>query len=94
MRKKEFYEELSREISNFLSRKFIEECLFVRGADMSYEEKLQYIKENASAPYMRKALREAGYLHLIAGKRNTLRYSLLLWLLKRKLYRIILMKQS
>ncbi len=93
-RKKELHKELSREISNFLSRKFIEECLFVRGADMPYEEKLQYIKENASAPFMRKSLREAGYLHLIAGKRNTLKYSLLLWLLKRRLYRIILMKQS
>ena len=93
-RKKGCYEELSREISGFLCRKFVEECLFLRGADMPCEEKFQYIKENASAPFMKRALREAGYRYLIAGKRNTLRYVPFLWLLKRKLYRMILVKQS
>ena len=93
-RKNGCYEELSREISGFLCRKFVEECLFLRGADMPCEEKLQYIKENASAPFMKRALREAGYRYLIAGKRNTLRYVPFLWLLKRKLYRMILVKQS
>ena len=93
-RKKGCYEELSREISGFLCRKFVEECLYLRGADMPCEEKLQYIKENASAPFMKRALREAGYRYLIAGKRNTLRYVPFLWLLKRKLYRMILVKQS
>ena len=93
-RKKGCYEELSREISGFLCRKFVEECLFLRGAEMPCEEKLQYIKENASAPFMKRALREAGYRYLIAGKRNTLRYVPFLWLLKRKLYRMILVKQS
>ena len=58
------------------------------------DAKLQYIKENASAPFMKRALREAGYRYLIAGKRNTLRYVPILWLLKRKLYRMILVKQS
>ena len=93
-RKKGCYEELSREISVFLCRKFVEECLFLRGADMPCEEKLQYIKENASAPFMKRALKKAGYRYLIAGKRNTLRYVPILWLLKRKLYRMILVKQS
>ena len=93
-RKKGCYEELSPEISVFLCRKFVEECLFLRGADMPREEKLQYIRENASAPFMKKALRKAGYRYLIAGKRNTLRYAPLLWLLKRKLYTLILVNQS
>lgn len=93
-KKKGYYDELSRDISNFIARKFIEECLFLSRSDLPYEENLQYIKENASDPLVRKAVREAEYINMIIGKRNSIEYSVCLWLLKRRLYRLILIKQS
>ena len=89
-RKKCFYEELSPEISAFLCRKFIEECLNLKRLGLSAKEILRYIKENASVPFMKKAAREAGYRDFILGKRNVLRYYPFLWLLKRKWYWLML----
>ena len=78
---------LEEEISVFLVRKFIEECLFLRNSgEISRTEKLQYIQKNMEEPYMKKALLKVHYRWLIPGKRNTLIYGAVLWFLKRKCY--------
>ena len=80
-------ETLDEEISAFLVRKFVEECLYLRFfKEESRTEKLQYIKTNVEEPYMKKALHKVHYRCLIPGKRNTLNYGIVLWFLKRKNY--------
>ena len=78
-------ETLEEEVSAFLVRKFIEECLYLRFfKEKSRTEKLQYIETNVGKPYMKKALHKVRYRWLIPGKRNTLNYGIVLWVLKRK----------
>ena len=78
---------LEEEISAFLVRKFIEECLYLRiYKEKSRKVKIRYTKTNAEKPYMKKALHKVSYRWLIPGKRNTLNYGMVLWFLKRKCY--------
>lgn len=78
---------LEEEISAFLMRKFIEECLYLRiFKENNLTEKLQYIKTNMEESYMKKAMNRVQYRWLIPGKRNTINYGIVLWLLKRKRY--------
>lgn len=81
---------LEEEVSAFLMRKFIEECLYLRiFKENSLTDKLQYIKTNMEEPYMKKALNRVQYRWLIPGKRNTLNYGIVLWLLKRNCYQLL-----
>ena len=84
-------EELKDELDVFLARKFIDECLHLVNSDTEIDYGIQYIRRNASEPYMAKALKRVGYRRLIAGKRNSLRHWPVLWALKRKLYRQLFM---
>ena len=78
---------MQEEISAFLVRKFIEECLYLGiSKEKSRAAKLRYTRINAEEPYMRKALQEVGYRWLIPGKKNTIIYGIVLWFLKRKCY--------
>ena len=86
VRTKGLYEELKDELSSFLARKFIDECLYLMYSDTEREFVIQYVCKNASEPFMEQALKSAGYRYLIAGKRNSLRHWPILWALKRKLY--------
>ena len=84
---------LEGEISAFLVRKFIEECLYLRiFKEKSRTARLRYTKKNAEEPYMKKALHKVDYKWLIPGKRNTLLYGVVLWFLKRKCYRMLYIK--
>ena len=83
------YEKLKDELSSYLARKFIDECLYLIYSDTEKNVRLQYIRENASEPFMAQAIGSARYRYLIAGKRHCLRYWPILWALKRKLYRLI-----
>ena len=84
---------LEEEISAFLVRKFIEECLYLRiFKEKSRTARLRYTKRNAEEPYMEKALNNVDYKWLIPGKKNTLLYGVVLWLLKRKSYRMLYIK--
>lgn len=86
-------ETLEKEISAFLVRKFIEECLYLSiYKEKSRKARLLYTKRNAEEPYMKKALRRVDSKCLIPGKKNTLRYGAVLWLLKRKCYAILYIK--
>ena len=86
-------EVLEKEISAFLVRKFIEECLYLSiYKEKSRKARLLYTKRNAEEPYMKKALRRVESKWLIPGKKNTLRYGAVLWLLKRKCYSILYIK--
>ena len=81
---------LEEETSVFLVRKFIEECLYLRFfREKSRMARLRYTKKHAEEAYMKKALQKVGYRWLIPGKRNTLVYGIVLWLLKRKCYRAL-----
>lgn len=81
---------LEEEISAFLVRKFIEECIYLRfSREKSRAAKLRYTKINAEEPYMKKALLKADYKWLIPGKKNTIVYSTVLWILKRHFYLIL-----
>ena len=84
---------LEKEISAFLVRKFIEECLYLSiYKEKSRKARLLYTKRNAEESYMKKALRRVDSKWLIPGKKNTLRYGAVLWLLKRKCYAILYIK--
>lgn len=84
---------LEEEISAFLVRKFIEECLYLRiFKEKSRTARLRYTKRNAEEPYMEKALHNVGYKWLIPGKKNTLLYGVVLWFLKRKSYKMLYIK--
>ncbi len=87
VRKKGLYGDLKDELSVFLARKLIDECLHLIYSDTDKNFGIQYIRRNASEPFMAWALRRADYRYLIAGKRNCLRHWPVLWALKRKLYR-------
>lgn len=81
---------LEKEISAFLVRKFIEECLHLRFfKEKSRTARLRYTRNNAEEDFMKKALHKADYRWLIPGKRNTLVYGTVLWFLKRKCYRAL-----
>ena len=83
-------ETLEEEVSAFLVRKFVEECLYLRFfKEKCQTEKLQYIKTNMEEPYMKKALNKVHYRWLIPGKRNTISYGIVLWFLKRKCYKAL-----
>lgn len=86
VRTKGLYEELKDELSSFLARKFIDECLYLFYSDTDKDFKVRYIRENASEPYMAQALKSTHYRYLIAGKRNCLKHWPVLWTLKRKMY--------
>ena len=79
--------ELKDELASFLARKFIDECLYLMESDSDENFAIQYVRRNASEPFMDQALKNAGYRYLIAGKRNSLRHCPVLWALKRKWYR-------
>lgn len=79
--------ELKDELTTFLARKFIDECLYLIDSETGKDFGIRYIRGNASEPYMAQALKNAGYRYLIAGKRNSLKHWPVLWALKRKLYR-------
>lgn len=81
--------ELKEELASFLSRKFIDECLYLMESEPDENAAAQYVRRNASEPYMAQALKNAGYRYLIAGKRNSLRHCPVLWILKRKWYRLL-----
>ena len=84
---------LEEELSVFLVRKFIEECLTLRFfKEKSRIARLRYTKKCAEEAYMTKALHKVGYRWLIPGKRNTLVYGIVLWFLKRKCYRVLYSK--
>jgi glycosyltransferase involved in cell wall biosynthesis len=84
---------LEEEVSTFLVRKFIEECLYLRFCDeKSRTTKLRYTKKNAEEPYMKKALHKVDYRWLVPGKKNTLIYGTVLWNLKRNYYRLLYIK--
>ena len=84
---------LEKEASAFMVRKFIEECLYLRSfKEKSRTARLRYMKTNAEEPDMKKALQEVDSKSLISGKRNTLLYSTVLWLLRRDSYRILFIK--
>lgn len=84
---------LEEEVSAFLVRKFIEECLLLRMfKEKKRTAKLQYTKRNAEEPYMKKALQKVDYKWLIPGKKNTLIYGTVLWFLKRKCYKALYIK--
>ena len=86
---------LEEEVSVFLVRKFIEECLYLRGSkEKCYSAKLQYTKTDAEEPYMKKALQSVNYRWLIPGKKNALIYGIVLWLLKRKWYMALYIKPN
>ena len=86
-------ETLEQEVSAFLVRKFIEECLCLRiYTEKSRNAKLRYTKKNAEEPYMQKALHKVDYRWLIPGKKNTLIYGTVLWILRRKCYRLLYTK--
>ena len=89
VRTKGLYEELEEELTSFLARKFTDECLHLIYSDTEKNVGIQYIRENASVPFMDKALKMVHYRYLIAGKRNCLRHWPVLWTLKRKLYRLM-----
>lgn len=88
--KKGLYGELKGELSVFLVRKLIDECLYIIYSDTDKHFGIRYIRRNASEPYMTRALRRVGYRYLIAGKRNCLKHWPVLWALKRNLYRPLL----
>ena len=84
---------LEEEVSTFLVRKFIEECLYLRVFnEKSRTAKLRYTIINAEEPYMKKALHKVDYRWLVPGKKNTLIYGTVLWNLKRKCYRLLYIK--
>lgn len=84
---------LEQEVSTFLVRKFIEECLCLRiYSEISRSAKLRYTKKNAEEPYMQKALHKVDYRWLIPGKKNILIYGAVLWTLRRKCYRLLYLK--
>ena len=84
---------LEEELSVFIVRKFIEECLTLRVfKEKSRIARLRYTKKCAEEAYMTKALHKVGYRWLIPGKRNTLVYGIVLWFLKRKCYRVLYSK--
>ena len=83
---KGLYGELKDELSTFLVRKLIDECLYLIYSDTDKEFGVQYIRRNASEPYMARALKRVEYRYLIAGKRNCLKHWPVLWSLKRNLY--------
>ena len=87
VKKKGLYGDLKNELSAFLARKLVDECLHLIYSDTDKDFGIQYIRRNASEPFMAKALKKVGYRYLIAGKRNSLRHWPVLWALKRKLYR-------
>ena len=86
VRSRELYEELKDELSVFLVRKLIDECLYLIYSDTDIDFGIRYIRRNAAEPFMKKALRRADYRYLIAGKRNSLKQWPVLWALKRQLY--------
>ena len=89
VRKKGLYSELRDEVSTFLVRKFIDECLYLIYSDTDKEFGTEYIRRIASEPFMAQALKRVGYRHLIAGKRNTLKHWPVLWALKRNKYGLL-----
>lgn len=89
VREKGLYEELKDELSSFLARKFVDECLYLMYSDTDKDFGVWYIRTNAAEPYMAQTLDSVGYRYLIAGKRNCLRHWQVLWALKRKLYGLL-----
>lgn len=87
VRTKGLYEELEDELSSFLARKFIDDCLYLYYSGTKRSLATQYIRKYASEPYMAQALKRTHYQYLIVGKRNSLKFWPVLWALKRKLYR-------
>ena len=87
VKEKGLYPELNDELDVFLVRKLIDECLHLIYSDTDKNFGIQYIRRNASEPYMAEAIQRVGYRYLIAGKKNSLRHWPVLWALKRKLYR-------
>ena len=87
VKKKGLYGELKGELSVFLVRKFIDECLYLIYSDKKKDFGIRYVQSNASESFMTQVIRSAGYRYLIAGKRNCLKYWPILWALKRKMYR-------
>ena len=86
-------ETLEEEISAFLVRKFIEECLYLSiYKEKSRAARIRYTKTNAEEPYMKEALHKANYRWLIPGKKHTLFYGMILWILKRKCYSVLYIK--
>ena len=86
VRSKGLYEELEDELSSFLARKLTDECLHLIYSDTEKNFGIQYIRRNASEPFMDQALKKAHYRYLIAGKKNSLMHWPVLWALKRKQY--------
>ena len=84
---KGLYEELKDELTTFLARKFTDECLYLIYSDTEKDLGIEYIRRNASEPYMAQTLKKAGYRYLIAGKRASLKHWPVLWALKRSIYR-------
>ena len=89
VRENGLYRELKDELSVFLVRKLIDECLYLIYSDTDKTLGIQYISRNASDSFMAQAVRRAGYRYLIAGKRNCLKHWPVLWALKRRLYRAL-----
>ena len=82
---KGLYEELKDELTTFLARKFTDECLYLIYSDTEIDLGIEYIRRNASEPYMAQTLKKAGYRYLIAGRRNSLKHWPVLWALKRSI---------
>ena len=89
IKKSGHYKELEKEISTFLCRKFVEECIYVGESDWSKEDKVKYIKDTASKPYMARAIKKTGYRYLVPGKKKTISYGIIFWLIKRCNYELL-----
>ncbi len=83
------YRELEKELSTFLCRKFVEECIYLRESNDSRESKVQYIKDTISEPYMARAIKRAGYKYLVPGKKKTIMYGIIFWMIKRGMYGLL-----
>ena len=89
IRKSSHYRELDKELSTFICRKFIEECIYIWESDDSMESKVQYIKDAVCEPYLAKAIKNVGYRYLVPGKKKTIKYGIILWFLKRGKYEML-----
>ncbi len=81
--------ELGEELTVFLARKLVEECLHLTADKVPAEDKVSYVRRQLSDPFTADTIKRVGYAHLIAGKRNNLLCGSVLFLLKRRLYGLL-----
>lgn len=71
------------ELASFLTRKLIEETIYIKKVNLFDREKaVCYVEEALHNSFMRNAVRICKYTYIVPGKKDSLLYASILWCLK------------